>query len=107
MTAERDRELRHIASVAAQAAAELVSTEATQQTRSVEVAANAARALAEKTQQDVAYIRRDMDEIKEKLDTRYVTVEAFEPIRRLVYGYVAIVLVTVVGAVVALIIRKP
>ena len=38
------------------------------------------------------YIKRDIDEIKEKLDSKYVSYEAFEPVRKIAYGLAAFAL---------------
>ena len=54
----------------------------------------------------ISSIQDDVKEIKEKLERDYVTRQEFEPIKKVVYGMVAIVLTSVVGALVALILRK-
>lgn len=51
------------------------------------------------------YIQSDVAEIKAKLDKDYVTNDEFDPIRRVVYGMVSVVLLAVVGAMVALVVR--
>jgi hypothetical protein len=51
------------------------------------------------------YIQRDVADIKVKLEKDYVTQEAFEPIRKIVYGMVGLVLVAVVSALIALVVR--
>lgn len=63
-------------------------------------------------QQDIEYMKGKFDDIKDKLDdvdtklsSSYVSKEEFEPVKRLVYGLVSIILVSVVGAVMALILR--
>jgi hypothetical protein len=61
--------------------------------------------MTESTRVDLQYIKEDLRDIKERLDNKYVTVEAFDPIRRLVYGVVALMLTAIVVAVMALIIR--
>lgn len=55
---------------------------------------------------DISYIQKDISEINTKLDNKYVTVETFEPIKRIVYGLVGLILIAVVGAILALIIKK-
>ena len=55
----------------------------------------------------IKYIQRDIASINEKLDNKYVTKTEFEPVRNLVYGLVAIILVAVVGALIALVIINP
>lgn len=54
---------------------------------------------------DLQYIKRDISEIKHKLEANYVTKEEFDPIKRIVYGMVSIILVAVVTAIVALVLR--
>jgi len=51
-------------------------------------------------------IKDDVKEIKEKLEQDYVTVSEFDPIKKVVYGLIALILTSVVGALVALVIRK-
>lgn len=52
------------------------------------------------------YIQRDVADIKKRLDDNYVTTQEFEPVKKIVYGLVALILVAVVGAVVALVIQS-
>jgi hypothetical protein len=52
----------------------------------------------------IKYIQRDIAEINHKLDDKYVTKETFEPVRNVVYGLVALILIAVVGAIVALVV---
>lgn len=66
-----------------------------EQSKNIEVIAN-----------DIAYIREDMHEIKATLKGSYVTKEEFEPIKKLVYGLVGLILVAVVGAVMGLVVIK-
>lgn len=54
----------------------------------------------------VKNIEKDVDEIKTKLDENYITKSEFEPVKRVVYGLVALILSAVVIAVVALVIQK-
>ncbi len=55
---------------------------------------------------DIKYIKDEVDDIKKKMEADYVTRQEFEPIKRFVYGLVTIVLVGVIGAILALIIKK-
>lgn len=55
---------------------------------------------------DLEYIKRDISEIKSTLRADYVTREEFSPIKSIVYGLVGIVLTSVIGALVALVIRQ-
>lgn len=51
-------------------------------------------------------VREDIAEIKDVLDSKLVTKDEFEPIKRLVYGVVGLVLSSVVAAVLALVLRS-
>jgi hypothetical protein len=55
----------------------------------------------------IKYIQRDIAEIKEKLDDKYVTKDEFLPVKNIVYGMVAIILIAVLGGLIALIINSP
>ena len=54
---------------------------------------------------DVDYIKRDVAEIKRVMEANYVTQDQFEPIKRIVYGLVSVILTAVVVAVVALVLK--
>lgn len=45
-------------------------------------------------------------ELEKKIDNNFVTKTEFDPIKRLVYGTVALMLTSVLGAIVALVLRK-
>ena len=114
----REIELRKIADVAAQFAAEKVlkvaaaesaarlATAANAADQLTLTAAHAASALAESTKIDLGYIKEAIEEIKLRLDNKFVTLELFAPIKALVYGQVALILIGVVGGLLALVIRK-
>lgn len=55
---------------------------------------------------NIENIKADVKDIKFKLDSQYVTKEAFEPIRKIVYGLVSLILVGVVGATLAIVLKK-
>lgn len=58
---------------------------------------------------DIKYIRRDLDELKEAIKddkNSYVTKTEFDPIKKLVYGCVALILSGFVGAILTLIMRQ-
>lgn len=55
---------------------------------------------------DISYIKDDIRDIKSKLNAKYITRTEFEPIKKIVYGVVAIILTAVVGAIVGLVILK-
>ena len=54
---------------------------------------------------DMRYVRRDVQQIKDGLAKNYVTQEAFEPVKKLVYTTAGLMLTSVVGAIMALILR--
>lgn len=54
----------------------------------------------------VQYIESDVKSVKDKLENDYVTQDQFEPIKKVVYGLVSIILVSVIVALVALVIIK-
>jgi len=51
-------------------------------------------------------IETDVKGITTKLDADYVTQDQFEPVKKIVYGMVATILLAVVGAVVALVVKQ-
>lgn len=55
---------------------------------------------------DISYISSDVKEIKEKMESNYVTKDQFEPVKNIVYGMVSLILLAVVGALVALVVNK-
>lgn len=55
---------------------------------------------------DIEFIKTEVVEIKEKLEKNYVTEDEFDPIRKIVYGLVGLILVAVVGALVTLVIKQ-
>jgi len=54
--------------------------------------------------QDICYIKEAIRQIQIKLDANYVTKTEYEPVKRLVYGLVALILTSVVVALVSLIV---
>ena len=54
---------------------------------------------------DIGYIKDDLKEIKNSLDSCYLTKNEFEPVKKLVYGLVAVTMVAVIGALLALILK--
>lgn len=57
---------------------------------------------------DLGYIKEKLNEVDTKVSTNYVTKTEFEPIQKIVYGLVSLILVAVVGALVALVVQaKP
>lgn len=55
---------------------------------------------------DIGYIKDDVKEIKATLSHQYVSKDEFEPIKRIVYGVVGLILVAVVGALVSLVVTQ-
>lgn len=51
----------------------------------------------------ITYIENDLKEVKEMLSSGYVTKQEFEPVKRIVYGVVSLILVGAIGAILALI----
>ncbi len=59
-------------------------------------------------QTDLTYIKEKLNAVDNKVSSYYVSKEEFEPIKKIVYGVVSLVLVAVVGALVALVVgAKP
>ena len=59
-------------------------------------------------QTDLTYIKEKLNAVDTKVSTHYISKEEFEPIKRIVYGMVGLILVAVVGALVALVVgAKP
>lgn len=54
-------------------------------------------------QTDLTYIKEKLNAVDNKVSSNYVSKEEFEPIKKIVYGMVSIILVAVVGALVALV----
>ena len=50
-------------------------------------------------------VKEDVKDIKEKLDKDYVTQDQFTPVKNIAYGLVSTILLAVVGAIVALVIK--
>jgi len=55
-------------------------------------------------QTDVSYIKKELDDIKELVKEKYVTKEEFEPIKKIVYGLVSLILLGVAGAILKIVI---
>ena len=55
-------------------------------------------------QTDLTYIKEKLNTVDLKVSTNYVSKEEFEPIKKIVYGMVGLILVAVVGALVALVV---
>lgn len=57
-------------------------------------------------QKDVSYIKDKVNAVEKKMDDQYVSKVEFEPIKRLVYGMVGLVLTSVFAAIIALVVRS-
>jgi hypothetical protein len=55
---------------------------------------------------DIKYIKQEVRDISDRLDKDYVTQDEFDPVKRIVYGMVSVVLLAVLGAVVALVLTR-
>lgn len=51
----------------------------------------------------ISYIENDVRELKEMMSSGYVTKQEFEPVKRIVYGLVSLILAGWLGAILALI----
>ena len=61
---------------------------------------------------DIYYIRNEVSEIKVgladirgEMSTKYVTKDAFDPVRKLTYGATALLLGTIVTAIISLVVK--
>lgn len=54
---------------------------------------------------DVEQIKKDITEIKLLITQNYVRREEFNPVQKIVYGLVSVILMGVMGALIALVIR--
>lgn len=54
---------------------------------------------------DVEQIKKDITEIKMLINQNYVRREEFNPVQKIVYGLVSVILMAVVGAMIALVLR--
>lgn len=54
---------------------------------------------------DMTYLKNAVDNIDKKISSGYVTKEEFDPIKRIVYGLISLVLIAVVGALLALVVK--
>ena len=58
---------------------------------------------------DISYIKKSLDALNNKMDnftSQYVTQTEFKPIKGLVYGFVGLTLISVMGAILAIVIQK-
>jgi tetrahydromethanopterin S-methyltransferase subunit G len=57
-------------------------------------------------QQDLSYIKANVDDIKDKMEKDYVTQEEFKPIKRFIDIIQGLIITGVIGALLALVIKK-
>jgi hypothetical protein len=61
-------------------------------------------------QKDIQYMKAKIDEMNDKMDEKFVTQDEFrakfDPISKLVYGIVGLILTTVVGALLSVVINR-
>lgn len=55
-------------------------------------------------QTDLTYIKEKLNAVDNKVSSHYVSKEEFDPIKKIVYGTVSLILIAVVGALVALVV---
>ena len=55
---------------------------------------------------DIGYIKKTVEETKKLIEDKYVTKAEFDPIKRIVYGVVSLILIGVVGALISLVVRR-
>lgn len=55
---------------------------------------------------DIGYMKDKLEDVDNKLSSHYVSKEEFEPVKKIVYGLVGLILVAVMGAVVSLVVRS-
>lgn len=57
-------------------------------------------------QNDLSYIKDEVKGVKEQIGSQYVTKAEFTPVKNVVYGLVAIILIAVVGGLLALVVKQ-
>jgi hypothetical protein len=107
MKKDSHTEIKREVSKAAKAAviAQKVAQEAYDVTKAV---VDKAEKTAEKVllfSQTIEYIQKDIAEIKDKLDDKYVTFEQFQPIKRIVYGLISLICLSVFSGLMLLLFK--
>lgn len=59
----------------------------------------------EGVRKDIEFIKENIQQIHEKLDHKYVSRDEFDPVKKLVYGLVALILTSVGVALIALVLK--
>jgi len=55
---------------------------------------------------DIKYIQKDIADIKNKMEDDYITREEFDPVKKIVYGIITLLLTGLVGALLRLLLIK-
>lgn len=55
--------------------------------------------------QDLKYVKNAVDKIDMKVSSSYVSKEEFDPIKKIVYGMVSLILIGVLGAALSIVIQ--
>lgn len=53
---------------------------------------------------DISYIKSEIQEMSKRLCESYVTKEEFDPIKKVVYGLIGLILTAVIGGLIALVV---
>ena len=56
--------------------------------------------------QDIGYIKTDVGEIKALVKNNYVTKDEFDPVKKIAYGVVSVILIGVLGAILTIVINN-
>lgn len=57
--------------------------------------------------EEIGDIKMDLQEQRKEAKENYIRKEEFDPVKRIVYGLVGLILVAVVGAIIALVVIQP
>jgi hypothetical protein len=55
---------------------------------------------------DLSYIKEKLTSIETQVSSQYVSKDEFDPIKRIVYGLVGLILISVAGALLGLVLNK-
>ena len=55
---------------------------------------------------NIDYLKEEVSEIKAMIGKNFITRDEFEPVKRITYGLVALILIAVIGALLSLIIKR-
>jgi len=54
---------------------------------------------------DIEYMTKELKNLEDLIAGHYVTKDEFEPIKKVVYGLISVILLAVIGAIMALVIK--